>query len=490
MRVVLAHARARRHRADPRGREPGRLLRPRPCAAGRVADARARRAGRGRPQRHGQDHAVQRHHRPGAAPRGSIRLAGEEILGLPPNEITNRGVGYVPQGRRVWPSLTVDEHLRLAAHGRRGPWTVERDLRDLPAAGRAPAQRRRPALGRRAADARDRPRAAPQPAAAGHGRADRGAGAGHRRAGRRRCCRRLAAEGEISVLLIEQNLGVAIDVADTVAVMVNGRIARTMPAARAGRRPRPAAAAAGRARRRRRGRRRRAADGAAEAPTDEPIRDLHRQARRGRRRRRPPADGERARCAPSPAGTPPIPPPARATGCSRRAPSRRPRRRRSATSLRRGGRDARVVELPVAATAARAAYVAGTFDTKGRELFFLRSCLEKLGLRTVTVDLSTSGKPSPADVHPREVARHHPRASAPCSPATAARRWPRWRVAFERFIAAAPRPRRPDLGRRLGRHRAGHAGDARLPIGVPKVMVSTRRLGRREALRRARPTSA
>ena len=43
--------------------------------------------------------------------------------------------------------------------------------------------------------------------------------------------RALAGEGEIAVLLIEQNLGVAIDVADTVDVMVNGRIAREMPAA-------------------------------------------------------------------------------------------------------------------------------------------------------------------------------------------------------------------------------------------------------------------
>jgi ABC-type branched-subunit amino acid transport system ATPase component len=43
--------------------------------------------------------------------------------------------------------------------------------------------------------------------------------------------RSLAAEGEISVLLIEQNLGVAIEVADTIDVMVNGRIARSMPAA-------------------------------------------------------------------------------------------------------------------------------------------------------------------------------------------------------------------------------------------------------------------
>ena len=81
----------------------------------------------------------------------------------------------------------------------------------------------------------------------------------------------------------------------------------------------------------------------------------------------------------------------------------------AAQQLADSGRDARVFEFPVAASAARAAYIAGTFDTKGRELFFLKSCLDKLGVRTVTVDLSTSGKPSPAMVHPREVARHHPR---------------------------------------------------------------------------------
>ena len=45
--------------------------------------------------------------------RGSVRLLGEEVLGLAPNEITKRGIAYVPQGRRVWPSLSVDETLRL-----------------------------------------------------------------------------------------------------------------------------------------------------------------------------------------------------------------------------------------------------------------------------------------------------------------------------------------------------------------------------------------
>ena len=93
---------------------------------------------------------------------GSVRLAGEEILGLPAHAITDRGVGYVPQGRRVWPSLSVDEHLRLAARGAARPVDGGARLPDLPAPGRAPEQRRRGAVGRRAADAGDRARAALQ----------------------------------------------------------------------------------------------------------------------------------------------------------------------------------------------------------------------------------------------------------------------------------------------------------------------------------------
>ena len=70
---------------------------------------------------------------PGTTARGAIRLAGEPILGLTPNAITERGVAYVPQGRRVWPSLSVDEHLRLAANsGPPGAWTVDRIYRSFP----------------------------------------------------------------------------------------------------------------------------------------------------------------------------------------------------------------------------------------------------------------------------------------------------------------------------------------------------------------------
>ena len=58
---------------------------------------------------------------------GSIRLCGEEIANLKPYQIAGRGVGYVPQGRAIFPSLSVDEHLRMAARTRTGKeWTVDR----------------------------------------------------------------------------------------------------------------------------------------------------------------------------------------------------------------------------------------------------------------------------------------------------------------------------------------------------------------------------
>ena len=57
---------------------------------------------------------------------GSIRVRGEDITRRPPAHIARLGVGYVPQGRRLWRSLSVDEHLRLAGGMRSGAWTVER----------------------------------------------------------------------------------------------------------------------------------------------------------------------------------------------------------------------------------------------------------------------------------------------------------------------------------------------------------------------------
>ena len=64
---------------------------------------------------------------PPARVTGSIRYRGEELVGKPSYRIAKLGIGYVPQGRRLFPSLSVDEHLRMLA-SRTGSkrWTAER----------------------------------------------------------------------------------------------------------------------------------------------------------------------------------------------------------------------------------------------------------------------------------------------------------------------------------------------------------------------------
>jgi branched-chain amino acid transport system ATP-binding protein len=56
---------------------------------------------------------------------GSIRFEGRELVGMSSYRIANAGVGYVPQGRRLFPSLSVDEHLRMSARGNGSKrWTI------------------------------------------------------------------------------------------------------------------------------------------------------------------------------------------------------------------------------------------------------------------------------------------------------------------------------------------------------------------------------
>jgi branched-chain amino acid transport system ATP-binding protein len=58
---------------------------------------------------------------------GSVRLEGRELLGRPSYRIARAGIGYVPQGRRLFPSLTVDEHLKISVvRNSNGGWTPER----------------------------------------------------------------------------------------------------------------------------------------------------------------------------------------------------------------------------------------------------------------------------------------------------------------------------------------------------------------------------
>ena len=57
---------------------------------------------------------------------GTISFLGADITKLPPYEIARRGIGYVPQGRRIFGSLTVDEQLRLCGASCEGRGRLER----------------------------------------------------------------------------------------------------------------------------------------------------------------------------------------------------------------------------------------------------------------------------------------------------------------------------------------------------------------------------
>ena len=74
--------------------------------------------------------AVAGAHRPAG---GRIAYDGREITSVAAYRRVRLGIALVPEGRRLFPDLTVEENLRVAARSRRaGPWTVERVLQTFP----------------------------------------------------------------------------------------------------------------------------------------------------------------------------------------------------------------------------------------------------------------------------------------------------------------------------------------------------------------------
>lgn len=70
----------------------------------------------------------------GAAPGAGITFNGKAMQGLPPHEAARLGIALVPEGRRLFPSLSVEENLRIGAAKatRRGPWTLDEVYRLFP----------------------------------------------------------------------------------------------------------------------------------------------------------------------------------------------------------------------------------------------------------------------------------------------------------------------------------------------------------------------
>ena len=126
-----------------------------------------------------------------------------------------------------------------------------------------------------------------------------------------------------------------------------------------------------------------------------------------------------------------------------------------------------VFAIPIAERLGRTALVVGTFDTKGAELRYIGDRLRDVGIQVRTVDLSTSGKISRADVSPLQVASmHHGGSNAVFSVDRGQRAAP-WRMR-----SRADRPRARHRGMDGGTSLAT-AGMRRLPVGIPKIMVST-----------------
>jgi branched-chain amino acid transport system ATP-binding protein len=156
-----------------------------------------------------------------ATTRGSIRFRGEECVGRPSYKIAALGIGYVPQGRRLFESLSVDEHLRMVA-SRSERWTPDAVYELFPRL----AQRRKNggmqlsggeqqmlAIGRALLTnprllVMDEPSEGLAPAII---------------ESLTETFRRLSGEG-LAILVVEQNLAVATALAERQLVMVGGRI--------------------------------------------------------------------------------------------------------------------------------------------------------------------------------------------------------------------------------------------------------------------------
>ena len=157
---------------------------------------------------------------------GEVRLFGETIGRLSPEAISRRGVGFVPQGRRIFANLTVRENLAVSRQKRKGvamPWTLERVMELFPrlkerlqqAAGSlSGGEQQMLAIGRALMGnprvlLMDEPSEGLAPLIV----AEVG-----------RTLMRLKQEGQ-SILLVEQNIKLALDLADEVVILNTGRVA-------------------------------------------------------------------------------------------------------------------------------------------------------------------------------------------------------------------------------------------------------------------------
>jgi uncharacterized protein (UPF0261 family)/ABC-type branched-subunit amino acid transport system ATPase component len=378
---------------------------------------------------------------------GSISFGGQPLTGRSPADIAQMGVAYVPQGRRLWRSLSVDEHLQLAAGRRAGPWSIDRVYTTFPrlaerksngGAQLSGGEQQMLAISRALlANPRllimDEPTEGLAPVIVSQVQ---------------EMLVRLGEEGDIDILVVEQNIGVACAIADNVAIMVNGRVNRISPArelaadrelqqrllgvGRHGDEPAaPAAATATAA----------AAQGTGQGQAAAKIYNSN----------------------PTPPTRWSQPVPVQRLEQLARVVTTHPVRSASGT------RDI----VPLAALGRSTVLVAGTLDTKGDELRFMRDLIRAAGLPVSLVDLSTTGNHSGADIPAHQIAAFHPRGASGVFTGDRGQSVAGMTEAFSRWVV-----RQTGIAGILSA--GGSGGTAMvapamraLPVGVPKLIVST-----------------
>lgn len=397
---------------------------------------------------------------------GGVWFDGQDISNMEPHRIVDLGVGYVPQGRRVWASLTVDEHLKVATRGK-GTWSPDRVYQVFPRL----AERRKNAGNQlsggeqqmlaigRALVANPRLLIMDEPT---EGLAPRIVQQVEE------LLISLAESQDLSVLLVEQNLGVATRVAKRLAVMVNGRIETELDSATL------------------------AADRALQqkllgvsADDDDLDNDMtaeteppNETAYQGQTT--PDRTISMGQSGPATRWSHGNPLAAREQEVKEKAGIPHQVTRWSTTANRvPATADRTRLELKPSPTVVKvpvlggAAYVVGTFDTKEKELFFVTKILTGQGVRVTTVDVSTSEYSSPANITPKQVAVYHPEGTSAVFTGDRGSAVSAMAQAFGRFI-----PQQNDIKGVLALGGSGGTAIASpglqaLDVGVPKIMVST-----------------
>jgi branched-chain amino acid transport system ATP-binding protein len=162
---------------------------------------------------------------------GTVRVFGQETTRLPTFRIAGLGVGFVPEGRRIFPNLTVDENLHVPIE-RPGPWSIERVYQVFPRLAERKQNRGRQLSGgeqemlsiARALLLNPRLLILDEPS---QGLAPLIVKEVFR------IVAQMRTEG-ISVLLVEQNVRVALEIADQAFVLENGQIVYSGSAAELG----------------------------------------------------------------------------------------------------------------------------------------------------------------------------------------------------------------------------------------------------------------